>query len=657
MVRIRKNLISLTNDEKNALLEAIGKLHNIDNDYVPIVQLHNWTKWGLGGAPSSYPDQGHQFPGFLPWHRIVLLEIERRLQEIDPHVSLAYWVQSEDLDNGGKETIFTPEFLGVTPNGGCQTFGDVKFGTDNPLFGWKMEPSSWWSTPDNPAPAQRTEPVKRYLTSCSQPDFDRSSELLKRGNYTDFSNGGGVEGNPHNIGHNSIGGWMLSATSPRDPVFQLFHSYHDMIWAKWQWQYGRFYKGSDISDAKVFSPNNKFDPNNNQGIPKGHHLLDEMWPWNGEQGSVSPPCNFANQCLERHPPKKEAEFQASVLPDTWPGINTTGTPTPKDAIAYQGMEDGVLDMGFAYDDVPYGVDPKLTSAARIATASAVTMSKEVMLKEARSSMKDKNKTDSERTQALDHTREADRNLALDHAVKLLSDSQDGSEQVDSHAISTLRLLAMTTEGQQRMGDIKDAVRSVMTDERSSVRKAAAHFLGSMHDPEAVAILKEDLAKSGDSLFTKEEVLLLLSMSGDEHAEDMRPFLEADDPQHRAAAVSALATDPHSQKALLRIMSNKKEATEVRTAAVEVLMSSDDPEFLDAVWAIVNDADADLALHKHAIAGIGFFVRTNRASLSEQEIVKTNDKLAALSSGKQAALGKTHKRAVKNIRHSLKHKLN
>jgi hypothetical protein len=49
--------------------------------------------------------------------------------------------------------------------------------------------------------------------------------------------GGGVQGTlealPHNQVHNSIGGWMPTPASPRDPIFFMHHCNIDRIWAVW----------------------------------------------------------------------------------------------------------------------------------------------------------------------------------------------------------------------------------------------------------------------------------------------------------------------------------------------------------------------------------------------------------------------------------------
>jgi tyrosinase len=47
---------------------------------------------------------------------------------------------------------------------------------------------------------------------------------------------GVLEGNAHNNVHNNIGGWMPTASSPRDPIFFMHHCNIDRIWAVWNLQ-------------------------------------------------------------------------------------------------------------------------------------------------------------------------------------------------------------------------------------------------------------------------------------------------------------------------------------------------------------------------------------------------------------------------------------
>ena len=98
MVRIRKNVASLTTAERDRLIAAIAKLNNQG--------LGRWADFaGTHVAPAT--PEAHGRPGFMPWHRAFVLDLERELQSIDPSVALPYW--RFDQPAAG---LFSPDFLG-----------------------------------------------------------------------------------------------------------------------------------------------------------------------------------------------------------------------------------------------------------------------------------------------------------------------------------------------------------------------------------------------------------------------------------------------------------------------------------------------------------------------------------------------------------------
>jgi len=97
MVRVRKNANDLTPDERDRFLTALVTL-NQNGDFVDFQNMHvNDTRMEVHGRSC-----------FLPWHRFYLLDLERKLQRIDPSVSLPYW--RFDL---ASPNIFTLDFMGV----------------------------------------------------------------------------------------------------------------------------------------------------------------------------------------------------------------------------------------------------------------------------------------------------------------------------------------------------------------------------------------------------------------------------------------------------------------------------------------------------------------------------------------------------------------
>jgi tyrosinase len=82
MVRVRKNANTLTAGERNRLVSAFAQLNNQG--------LGRFADFRNMHTNVSSP-QAHGAPGFLPWHRAYLLDLERELQAIDPSVALPYW--------------------------------------------------------------------------------------------------------------------------------------------------------------------------------------------------------------------------------------------------------------------------------------------------------------------------------------------------------------------------------------------------------------------------------------------------------------------------------------------------------------------------------------------------------------------------------------
>ena len=75
MVRVRKNANRLTTAERDRFLRALATLNGSG-----IGRFTEFRDMHVGGAPDS---EAHGGSGFLPWHRIYLLDLERELQAID----------------------------------------------------------------------------------------------------------------------------------------------------------------------------------------------------------------------------------------------------------------------------------------------------------------------------------------------------------------------------------------------------------------------------------------------------------------------------------------------------------------------------------------------------------------------------------------------
>ena len=196
-------------------------------------------------------------PGFLPWHRAYLLDLERELQAIDPSVALPYWRFDQPAPN-----LFTPDFFGTS-----NAVGTVQFSNSNPLQFWTTDgvqginraPRNNWNPATQPGPGIITE-AQTLALGTQYPAFRT------------------MEGNPHGTAHTRFGGSIRQiGTAAKDPLFFLLHCNVDRLWAKWQRQNGRF------NPAQAASYDNSWrKPDRPQ--PAGHDVAVE---WNHRR-STSP---------------------------------------------------------------------------------------------------------------------------------------------------------------------------------------------------------------------------------------------------------------------------------------------------------------------------------------------------------------------------------
>jgi tyrosinase len=295
MVRIRKDANGLTAAERDRFLAALATLNGAGNGkYKDFRDMH------VGGPPDI---EAHGGPGFLPWHRVYLLDFERELQVIDAEVTLPYWRFDRAAPN-----VFNRAFMGI-----ANAFNQVQFAAGNPLTNWvalnlpQIDRGS--GVGPGTTPVLRTEAQTLALGGQPNPRYGAFAAM---------------QGNPHGSAHMSHGtGWITSPpTAPRDPIFFLLHCNVDRLWAKWQWATNlRDPANADSFVAGAFRP--------------GHNLPDALWPW---CGPLAPP-----------------------RPTTAPGgtlaaspMTTAPAPSPaiREMIDYLGTV-SATHHAFAYDDVPF----------------------------------------------------------------------------------------------------------------------------------------------------------------------------------------------------------------------------------------------------------------------------------------------------------------
>jgi hypothetical protein len=255
-MKIRKNQASLEPPERAAFVAAIKSLKNKTGgeNYDYFVKLHCDI---LKGAESP----AHNGPGFLPWHRELLLRFEIALG-----VPLPYWDWGVP-DPASSVLLWRDDLMGgdgvPTPDEVVRT-GPFRFGE------WRI-----WLPPgssDPPVlkralgskggnlPGSSLEGVLRITPYDKSPWYD----------YTTGSFRADLE-TVHNRAHDWVGGTMVENCSPNDPVFWLHHCNIDRLWAEWQ-----------HSQAWPYLPYS------GPGVRAGHGLDDLMPPWTGATHPPTP---------------------------------------------------------------------------------------------------------------------------------------------------------------------------------------------------------------------------------------------------------------------------------------------------------------------------------------------------------------------------------
>ncbi|HEX8240033.1 MAG TPA: tyrosinase family protein [Allosphingosinicella sp.] len=193
----------------------------------------------------------HRGPVFLPWHRFMLIALERQIQRVlnDPTFALPYWAWNKDGDLPRSQQVQSPLWKSdcMGGSGFPVTTGPFAFDPDDPnCFRVRVESTSSTSmgltnrglrralgqsslAPTLPTTAKAKAAVA--LTRYDSANWDAEST----GTFRNVCEGWKPDGpGLHNRVHVWIGGDMGPGTSPNDPVFYLNHCNCDRMWAAWQ---------------------------------------------------------------------------------------------------------------------------------------------------------------------------------------------------------------------------------------------------------------------------------------------------------------------------------------------------------------------------------------------------------------------------------------
>jgi tyrosinase len=301
MVRVRKDAETLTSLEQNIYLDALRRLHGIPDESTPespfalLARIHE----------ASARLQIHRSPLFLPWHRALVLDLERQLQQIDPRVTVPYWRFDRPAP-----ALFSDGFLGETrPDSPFESGSGLGPWVDTFLGKLAREP-------------QLAPGGSRVVDELSVASFYQQ--------YVIFHSQ--LESQYHTAAHAAIGGWLASPRSPADPLFYLLHSNVDRAWAHWQAQNDRFDPANELSySAQGRYPGTGPDKD---VYSDSVYAEDPMWPWNsGALQSEWPSISHSMPA---------ADGSAAALP-----------PTPASQVDFMDTRGKGVSLGYCYDDLGY----------------------------------------------------------------------------------------------------------------------------------------------------------------------------------------------------------------------------------------------------------------------------------------------------------------
>ncbi len=285
-LRVRKNVKTLTAEERRDYVEAVLALKSVPSPYDPELSYYDqFVAWHLGLYPCGMGHEmtrAHGGPMFLPWHRLFLLHFETALREVSGKpVTVPYW---DWTDPASTAVVFAEDFMGGDGDPSDEfavTTGPFRKGRwtlrVHPTgLEWSASATTYLTRHFGSLPAFMSLPTAEDVTFVlARPRYDVTP--YDAGSDPNLSFRNALEGFWRDAGpakvptgsasmvcgpdgvmmaasgestHNRVHGWvggllgttpeeirlgtMFLPTSPNDPIFFLHHSNIDRLWAEWQ---------------------------------------------------------------------------------------------------------------------------------------------------------------------------------------------------------------------------------------------------------------------------------------------------------------------------------------------------------------------------------------------------------------------------------------
>lgn len=283
-LKVRKNVNALTPDELRRLREAIAQMHTYDDYYLDERSFNYWARIHASNCQ-------HNWEEFLPWHRAYLYLFEKRLQDIDPSITLPYWDWTDDnqnfpggtaIDNGTVPVAYhcfvddgvLASLKGKIPDDTWQKLSAIKGKTydsaprlfaaacitysttpadnepilaaleaANPLWHrlrWPGGSSALFENYPRPEDMDRLLEIDQFFSFGSGPadnqffgaleNVHNLLHLFSGGQNPNFKDGD----NPQNRLAPKYGDMFSNSTTTFDPLFWAHHSNVDRLWDAWQ---------------------------------------------------------------------------------------------------------------------------------------------------------------------------------------------------------------------------------------------------------------------------------------------------------------------------------------------------------------------------------------------------------------------------------------